>query len=695
MKKKKMNFLRKIFRKRKKVLSVLLFYILLFSLPISSYLVTNEESFDRRTEARVFNSLVAEKEEFLEGLEGDLDYEPGVIRLEFPEDVSNEEIERIIGGKRTTPEELLDTPFERVEYIEVDENNMSWEMAKYERYFPTESVDLNYLVELSWRKDGEKRVLPNDWQPAHHWYFNNIKLPETWKLQGCLEGKKDCGGSKDVVVMVLDTGMAFGASDVRGMNFFSHPTYNRAIHSDRAGHGTMMASIIAASTNNSHGTVGVAHNVTIMPYNAGHLNYNAVDLRKAEPGVYYGVKYGVDIINMSFGRGCASPSPSYFINALNYATRHGVVLVAASGNLGQSCIGYPAGLSNVISVGAVNPDNSRWRGSNYGHNLDFVAPMPALVQDHRGRFSRPFGTSASAPQVAGAAALVLSMDPSLNPRQVKDILVKTATDIGPKGKDPQTGYGLINLENIYKYMSVLQEMKFTVKPAQIKYGEEATLEWSSPDATNCRASGGWRGDKEKEGTEVVSPSRTTTYTLTCFAGDRKRERSVTLEVEPIELEFTTSSELVEPGESFTLQWKSSGVSSCEASGSWSGEKELSGSEKITPVRMGNYILTCYQMDKDVKKSVEVRVNQCQSVSDCRPEAPYEICFKNSCLRGDVLKNGEISFNDFETLKKDFLEYKKNGWNLEMRRSDLNGDFRLSMADYSVFVNSYRIVKELE
>jgi hypothetical protein len=86
---------------------------------------------------------------------------------------------------------------------------------------------------------------------------------------------------------------------------------------------------------------------------------------------------------------------------------------------------------------------------------------------------------------------------------------------------------------------------------------------------------------------------------------------------------------------------------------------------------------------------------CEALIDCRGEAPYAICFEGRCVRGDVLRDGRVSLNDFIAFKQDFVEFKKNGWNDDLERSDFNSDKQLSMADYAVFQRSYRLVNKLD
>jgi hypothetical protein len=141
------------------------------------------------------------------------------------------------------------------------------------------------------------------------------------------------------------------------------------------------------------------------------------------------------------------------------------VVVFAAGNDNENSVAYPARLSEVIAVGASSPcderkspsscDGERWWGSNYGPELDVIAPGVLInttdISSFRGYnaasgdYTSTFnGTSAATPHVAGLAALVLSANPSLTPDRVQQIIQDTADDIGSPGRDDQTGYGRIN-----------------------------------------------------------------------------------------------------------------------------------------------------------------------------------------------------------------------------------------------------------
>ena len=138
---------------------------------------------------------------------------------------------------------------------------------------------------------------------------------------------------------------------------------------------------------------------------------------------------------------------------MNFAHANGVTVVAASGNDGQETISYPARYANVIAVGAIQEGGLRWNASNYGSELDVVAPgavvlTPFTLQNSNiisNAYWTPSGTSFASPQVAGLAALMLSVNPTLAPAEIRQKIRENAVDLGPSGFDNEFGYGLINV----------------------------------------------------------------------------------------------------------------------------------------------------------------------------------------------------------------------------------------------------------
>ena len=221
---------------------------------------------------------------------------------------------------------------------------------------------------------------------------------------------------------------------------------------DENGHGTHVSGIIAAKSNNGRGVAGVSFGAKIMPLKA--LDYRGVgysaDITDA---IYYAADNGADIINMSLGSYGRSSAMS---DAIEYAYKKGVAVLAASGNDNTTAIMYPAGYENVIGVGATTNKDTRASFSNHNSSVDVSAPgdyiystLPTYtVMLNTYGLSRNYdyasGTSMACPVAAGVGALTLSRNPSMSPSQLALALEQTADDLGPRGRDNDFGYGRVN-----------------------------------------------------------------------------------------------------------------------------------------------------------------------------------------------------------------------------------------------------------
>jgi serine protease len=302
--------------------------------------------------------------------------------------------------------------------------------------------------------------IPTDPGFGYQWHLPAIDAVSAW----------DVTVGTGTIVAVLDTGAAYEDSGVYrlapdlaatafapGWDFIdgdSHPN-------DENGHGTHVASTIAATTNNGLGVAGVAPGVTIMPLRVLDAGGGGSDWAAAQ-ALRFAADHGADVANMSFG----SPTPSAVVaDAVAYARSRGVTVVAASGNGDAGGIGgavsYPAIIDGVIAVGAVRYDGARASYSNYGPALDLVAPGGDLSVDQNGDgygdgilqetfFSDPAdlgygflqGTSMAAPQVSAVAALLVARGLT-DPDVIEQTLEATALDLGPAGPDDQYGHGLV------------------------------------------------------------------------------------------------------------------------------------------------------------------------------------------------------------------------------------------------------------
>jgi hypothetical protein len=146
--------------------------------------------------------------------------------------------------------------------------------------------------------------------------------------------------------------------------------------------------------------------------------------------------------------------------------------------------------------------------------------------------------------------------------------------------------------------SPLATVNISASPTTITSGNSSTITWSSTNATTCTASGAWSGTKATSGTATVSPTANSTYTLTCSgANATSGSNSVSITVNPVTISvptvsFSASPSSISSGSSSNLSWSTTNVTSCTASGAWSGTKATSGSLTVSPTANSTYILTC-------------------------------------------------------------------------------------------------------
>ncbi|MDY7041258.1 MAG: S8 family serine peptidase, partial [Chloroflexota bacterium] len=217
---------------------------------------------------------------------------------------------------------------------------------------------------------------------------------------------------------------------------------------DDHGHGTQVAGVAAAASNNSTGIAGVSWGAKIMPIKVlNSANWGTVS--NVASGITYAADHGAKIINLSLGKRLL-PEPDTLKQAVDYAYSQGCLLVAAANDDGSSTVVYPAGYSNVLAVGATDYSDEWMDTSGHGSYLDVVAPGQEVPVTHwpGSTYSLGSGTSVATPHAAGVAALVWSVQPSYTVTNVMNIVKWTSEDIttSPAGSgwDEYTGWGRIN-----------------------------------------------------------------------------------------------------------------------------------------------------------------------------------------------------------------------------------------------------------
>jgi len=274
----------------------------------------------------------------------------------------------------------------------------------------------------------------NDRYYKNQTYLKQIKADKAWNI---------ATGNQAITIAVLDSGVDTDHPDLKpnllpGVNLLSP---GRSPEDDY-GHGTSVAGILAAKGNNGIGVSGVLWNAKILPIKVldRYGSLNNVDV--IAQGINTAVNRGAKVIVMSMS---ALNTTRALEEAVSRAEARGVVLVAATGNE-SSRVAYPAAYPTVIAVGAVNSSNQPLYSSNFGPELNLMAPGNNVYTTKKGgSYGTLTGTSAAAPQVAAAAALILAKYPKMTPLDVRQLLYQSAVDLGEKGWDRKTGYGLLDV----------------------------------------------------------------------------------------------------------------------------------------------------------------------------------------------------------------------------------------------------------
>lgn len=267
------------------------------------------------------------------------------------------------------------------------------------------------------------------------WGLWRVGAPDAWRVTD----------GAPVIVAVLDTGVSPDHPDLAGRVL---PGWNfvdgNADARDDAGHGTFVAGIIAGRAGG--GAPGVAPGAQILPVKI--LNRDAVgSTANFVAGIVYAVDHGAQVINISANGIMDSRA---LFDALRYAEERGVVVVASVGNEPNGRWNYPAAVPTVLAVGASTPEDQVASFSAYGAFVDLVAPGVDVTStwwspEGGNGYLTAGGTSASAPFVSGAAALLLAVRPDLSPAAVRQILLESAQATGPDGIDAFSGYGRLDV----------------------------------------------------------------------------------------------------------------------------------------------------------------------------------------------------------------------------------------------------------
>lgn len=294
---------------------------------------------------------------------------------------------------------------------------------------------------------------------ANAWYGTS-KARADFGVTGDRDGNPNTYSKIDATIAVIDTGVDRNHVDLKGKVIgWKDYVNNRSLPYDDHGHGTHVAGIAGGAGKGNAAYVGVAPGASIVGIKVLDQNGSG-SMSNVTAAIDWAISnkntYGIDIINLSLGTSGSSDGKDSASQAVNRATKEGILVVVAAGNSGpgQKTIGSPGAALQAFTVGAMADPSDRGfyltdfssRGTTADGRIkpDIVAPgynVVAPKANSSNGYVSYSGTSMATPFVAGTAALIHDANPSLTPTQIKSILVSTATDFGPSGKDIDYGYG--------------------------------------------------------------------------------------------------------------------------------------------------------------------------------------------------------------------------------------------------------------
>jgi len=357
--------------------------------------------------------------------------------------------------KLQTPE---DTSVEEMLYLLNRNPDVEYASPNYYRYLTFAPNDTLFDEQYALYNSGQVAGPPGSPQGKER---ADIKATAGWE---------ETIGKETVIIAVIDTGIDLEHPDLinkispNSYDFVDQDSEPEYIH----WHGTHVAGIAGAETNNGEGIAGVAWNCKVMPLKVFWIDpadgLPTTDDSLIIDAIRYAADNGADVINMSLG----GPDPNPPLEeALKYAYDRDVVIVSTTGNDGGAVL-YPAAYDDYcLAVAATNNKDERvtfsnssedplWQWeSNFGPEVDVAAPglyiwsCDLVSEDPDFPYVPASGTSMSAPHVAGLAALIKSLKPHLTAAEIMSIIRYSADDINSSlypGKDDYVGYGRLNME---------------------------------------------------------------------------------------------------------------------------------------------------------------------------------------------------------------------------------------------------------
>ncbi|MDQ0195861.1 S8 family serine peptidase [Paenibacillus wynnii] len=296
------------------------------------------------------------------------------------------------------------------------------------------------------------------------WGFQAVKPTNMWS-----KGYTGTG----VKVAVIDSGL-YAHPELLIAGGISTVDYTTS-YTDDNGHGTHVAGIIAAKSNNG-GMVGIAPDVQLYAVKSMDANGDG-NLQDVLEGIDWAIQNQMDIINLSLGTAYSSNSLK---DIVDQAYAAGIIIVASAGNsgAGTNTITYPAKYDSVIAVSAMDVNQARGDFSSTGPENELSAPGVGIISTAPGGgYAKTSGTSQAAPHITGMLALLKQEHPLFSNEQQREEIRRYAIDLGAPGRDDEFGYGFVTFAKEFDVTAPAEISDLTVSEVT---ANTATVTWINP-----------------------------------------------------------------------------------------------------------------------------------------------------------------------------------------------------------------------
>ena len=337
------------------------------------------------------------------------EYVAGQLLVRFEEGTSAETARRLIDSVDGSVEGRV--PRIGVRVVDVPDAEAAGALAELEASPAVEYVERDVAVKML-------DTVPNDQLWSTQWGPVVVSAPRAWDTTT---------GASAVVVAVVDTGVDPSHPDLKGATIPGYDFVNSDPDaSDDQGHGTAVAGVIAARSNNTEGQAGMCWRCTLMPVKVLDATGSG-SMSAVANGIVWAADHGAKVINLSLG---GPATIQTLTDAVYYASAKGAVLVGAAGNEGSTSPMYPGAHPQVLSVAATTQADTLYSWSNSGPWVQLAAPGCNTAPNLRGGYVNFCGTSSAAPVVAGLAALALAAKQGSTNAAVEQAIRTNARSIG-------------------------------------------------------------------------------------------------------------------------------------------------------------------------------------------------------------------------------------------------------------------------